>query len=51
MQVIFVKEGNVVKRTGIYVKDVDTEELEQVYNRLMIRNKNSVGEIESRAMR
>lgn len=51
LQVIFVKGGNVVKRTGIYVKGLDTDELEDMYNRSMRVLSKQKGDIETRAVR
>lgn len=51
LQVIFVKTGNAVTRTGIYVKNVNSDELERMYSSDNRKRSLQEGDIETRAVR
>lgn len=51
MQVIFVKGGSLVKRTNVFVKDLSSEELEQLYENKAKIKRMQEGDIETRAVR
>ncbi len=51
LQIIFLKSGNIMKRTGIYVNKLDTDELESIYRENRAKRAAQAGDIETRAVR
>lgn len=49
LQIVFLKSGNILTKTGVYVNNLDTDELERMYNEY--GRASTIGDIESRAVR